>query len=93
MAGAGEVGVFFGEAEAEQVLAAAGAEEGGAGDGGDAGGGEQVCGPFGGGGAGDAGGVGEDVVGAGRNRGRKAGAVRAWQSMSRLAWYSVARSV
>ena len=41
--------VFFGEAEAEEVFAAAGAEEGAAGDCGYSGGGEQVAGFEGGG--------------------------------------------
>jgi hypothetical protein len=49
VAGFVEVVVLFGEAESQQVFAAAGAEEGGAGYGGYAGGGEQMAGLFGGG--------------------------------------------
>jgi hypothetical protein len=41
--------VLLGEAEAQQILAAAGAEESGAGHGGYAGCGEQIAGLFGGG--------------------------------------------
>ena len=51
-AGFVEVVVLLGEAETEQVFAAAGAEEGAPGDGGYARGSEQIAGLFGGGGSG-----------------------------------------
>src|SRR6202044_96 len=72
-AGACQVGGVLAEAEAQEMLAASGAEEGRTGDGGDAGGLEQGTGLVAGGGSGDAGGVGEDVVGAGGDGGGKAG--------------------
>ena len=92
-AGAGfvEVFVFFGEAEAEEVFSAAGAEEGGAGDGGYAGGGEQVAGFFSGGFSGE---VGWRRRGRSRRRrGRgasKPAAVRALRMRSRFDWWSAA---
>ena len=95
-AGAGfvEVVVLLGEAEAEQVFAAAGAEEGGAGDRGDAGCGEQIAGFFRGGFAGEARRVGQNVVGAGGDGGRQAGvAQRGRGCASRLDWWSAATCV
>jgi hypothetical protein len=54
--------VFFGEAEAEQVLTVAGTEERGAGYRCYAGGSQQVAGFFGGGSAWKPGYVGEDII-------------------------------
>ena len=69
VAGFVEVVVFFGEAEAEKVFSAAGAEEGAAGHRGYAGSGEELAGFFSGGFARQAGGVGQDVVSACRGGG------------------------
>src|SRR6266567_4094293 len=74
-AGAGvvEFVVFFGEAEAEEVFAAAGAEEGAAGDCGDSGGGEEIAGFEGGGFSGQVIDTGQHIVSAGGNAGLHSG--------------------